>query len=346
METKNLTNGADKFTGTDLADNIYGKEGDDVIDGGAGNDNLRGGEGSDTLYGGEGNDFIDGGEGADKMIGGVGNDTYVVNDSSDVVIEDLTGGIDTVKSWIDYTLRPNVENLELQGSDDLNGSGNSLNNTIKGNGGNNSLSGGAGNDSLSGGTGNDVLLGGEGNDYLDGGEGMDLVSYKDAAAAVTIDLSKEKQVVSGAGQDTIKNVENLEGSSHSDILTGNGLDNKILGLEGDDVIRGGAGNDQLFGGDGADRFVFNTASVNGVDYIRDFTSGSDKLVFYTADGYDADALFTVNLNGAAEGSGPQFIFDANSHSLSYDADGAGAQAATVLAHFAPATVVWGDILIG
>ncbi|MBW6426034.1 calcium-binding protein [Rhizobium sp. XQZ8] len=344
MVTFNMTAGQD-YVGDANIDNVYGSVGNDIIDGGAGNDNLRGGDGNDTLLGGEGNDFLDGGEGTDRMIGGEGNDTYVVDNISDVVIEEVGGGVDTVKSFIDYTLRPNVENLELQGLKDLNGSGNALSNTLKGNSGNNSLFGWGGNDSINGGAGDDVINGGEGNDYLDGGDGVDIVSYKDAAASVIINLSKEKQALSGAGQDTLKNFENLEGSAYDDVLTGNASANKIAGLDGNDHIRGGAGNDQLFGGQGEDQFIFNATGDNGVDYIRDFTSGVDKLVFFASDGYDDEALFVSNAQGIADGAGAQFVYNTKSHSLSYDADGSGGVDAVLLAHFAPSVVQSGDILV-
>ena len=224
------------------------------------------------------------------MAGGVGNDTYVVDDKSDVIVELAGEGIDTVKAFINYTLRPNVENLELQGADNLNGTGNELNNSIKGNAGNNSLNGGAGNDSLFGGLGDDILNGGEGNDWLNGGDGIDIASYKDAVAGVTVDLSITRaQNTVGAGIDALLNIENLEGSQFDDVLTGNSGANKIVGLGGNDIIRGGAGDDDLIGGSGNDQFVFEDLN-NGVDNIRGFQTGADDLVFSSA--YDK-SLFTV-----------------------------------------------------
>jgi Ca2+-binding RTX toxin-like protein len=67
-----------------------------------------------------------------------------------------------------YTLEP----LKLW-DEDINATGNSLNNLLVGNRGDNVLSGGAGNDTLDGQGGNDVLDGGTGNDTLTGGEGSD-----------------------------------------------------------------------------------------------------------------------------------------------------------------------------
>jgi serralysin len=70
----------------------------------------------------------------------------------------------------------NVENLTLTGSASINGTGNSLANTITGNSGANILNGGAGNDTLNGGVGNDTIHGGAGNDTINGGLGADTLT--------------------------------------------------------------------------------------------------------------------------------------------------------------------------
>ncbi|MFM6265049.1 MAG: furin, partial [Dolichospermum sp.] len=74
-----------------------------------------------------------------------------------------------VFSTVTYALSANVENLTLQGTTNINGTGNDLNNSITGNSGNNAITGGLGNDTLIGGTGADTLVGGVGNDsyYVD-----------------------------------------------------------------------------------------------------------------------------------------------------------------------------------
>ena len=51
------------------------------------NNALTGNAGNNALTGSDGNDTIDGGAGADTMTGGAGNDTYVVDNVSDVVVE-------------------------------------------------------------------------------------------------------------------------------------------------------------------------------------------------------------------------------------------------------------------
>jgi Ca2+-binding RTX toxin-like protein len=129
----------------------------------------------DHLLGTAGADTLNGGAGADTMAGGLGNDTYSVDTVGDVVTEADNAGIDTVRSWISYTLGSNLENLTLVGSANINATGNALNNVLTGNGGNNFLNGGAGADTMAGGLGNDTVFGGSGDDQIDVSIGNDTV---------------------------------------------------------------------------------------------------------------------------------------------------------------------------
>ena len=108
------------------------------------------------------------------------------------------------------------------------------------------LTGSEHNDILTGDAGANVLRGGAGADMLDGGAGADTASYAESDAGVKVNLSANTVIGSGghAQGDVLIDIENLIGSEHNDILTGEGDAN---------VLRGGAGADMLDGGVGDDR---------------------------------------------------------------------------------------------
>jgi Ca2+-binding RTX toxin-like protein len=117
------------------------------------------------------------------LTGGAGNDTYVLG-SGDLVVEAANGGADSAQASFSYTLGSHVEHLTLTGTAAINGTGNSLNNTITGNSVHNVLSSAGGADTLRGGLGNDTVNGGSGNDIFqfDRGEGQDLVQDNSGTA--------------------------------------------------------------------------------------------------------------------------------------------------------------------
>jgi Ca2+-binding RTX toxin-like protein len=128
-----------------------------VLDGSA---DLQGyGNGDvNTLTGNASNNLLNGEVGADTMQGGLGNDTYFVDDPGDVVFESANEGSDAVFASVDYSLTANVETLVLQGSGNLDGTGNTLANRLYGNIGDNTLDGGGGADRLTGDAGNDTFV--------------------------------------------------------------------------------------------------------------------------------------------------------------------------------------------
>jgi Ca2+-binding RTX toxin-like protein len=177
------------------------------------------------------------------------------------------------------------------------------NDVLSGADGNDVLVGLAGNDTLDGGNGDDTLFGGEGDDFLIGGAGIDTASYGDAAVGVTVNLGLTGAQATGAGSDTLSEIENLIGSAFNDVLTGNAGANLIGGGAGDDRLDGGAGADGLTGGAGDDIYVVDDAGDVVTELGGEGTDTVESSISYTL-GAELENL--VLTGAAANGTGNDF----------------------------------------
>ena len=269
--------------GSHYADTIYGGSGANILSGLDGDDILFGGGGDDILIGGAGKDIFDGEAGVDTASFEGATQTVKVNLANGWVANDGFGNGEKIK---------NVENL----------SGSDQTDQLFGDDGSNSLYGMGGDDFLFGRGGDDFINGGDGTDVIDGEDGIDTASFEGADHGVNVHLGNNAVRDDGFGNsEVIRNVENLIGSDHDDLLYGNSQDNRFFGGEGDDVVFGGDGNDTLvasqgrdvlWGEGGSDTFVFTNDS-NWIDQVKDFTlNGSEADVLDISDlldGYDASS---------------------------------------------------------
>jgi hypothetical protein len=168
---------------------------------------------NNIITGNTGNNVLNGGAGADTLIGGAGNDSYYVDNAADSITENLNQGTDIVFSTVTYTLTTNLENLTLQGTTAINGTGNDLNNRITGNTADNVLTGDLGNDTLTGNAGLDTLIGGKGNDSLYLGLNDNVVDNVNYALGDGTDTVY--QFVRGVGGDKL----NFTGIANFDVIT-------------------------------------------------------------------------------------------------------------------------------
>jgi len=247
------------------------------------------------------------------------------------------------------------------------------NDRLYGNVGDDQLFGGAGNDVLDGGTGADIMYGGSGDDLYRVDNIADIVSEQtvpgvddggvdtvESTITYTLPMFVEKltlkgtAAINGAGNDL---ANRIAGNDSANVLSGGAGDDTIYGNGGDDTLIGGPGKDELWGGTGSDTFVFNFADPNSTDRVKDFsTTDHDHIGIYANDyglslGHGLiddgtgklilDPTYFVAVTGSAGtvqgtalGHG-QFVFSstASTHTLMWDADGAGPSHGVALATF-------------
>jgi VCBS repeat-containing protein len=232
---------------------------------------------ANTLIGTDGDNWLDGQAGADLMIGGGGDDNYNVDNSGDQAVEAADGGHDTVISSVSYALTANTEDLMLTGTDNLDGTGNSLDNRLLGNGGDNRLDGGDGNDRLVGGLGADTMTGGSGDDSYWVDDSGDSVTEASQAGTDTVNAT-----ITYTLGDNLENLEllgwdNLDGTGNSldNRIQGSDSHNRLDGQDGDDTVDGRAGNDDIYGGLGNDSLYGGADAIYGgiAGYVGDYYSG-------------------------------------------------------------------------
>ncbi|MDQ4086876.1 MAG: hypothetical protein M3177_02500 [Pseudomonadota bacterium] len=244
----------------------------------------------------------------------------------------LTGELNLVEGG------PGANRLTGGGGDDL----------VLGRGGNDVIFGLGGHDHLSGGDGNDLVFGGEGGDKIGGGAGADIL-YGGLGGDVMVGDGGSDLLYGDAGNDKLygnDGVDTLLGGSGNDRLWGGANTDVLEGGAGADRLNGGAGNDILVGGSGTDRFYFNTplSSTGNVDAIGDFASADDSIFLNRATfsgilGNGALNASAFHVGTAAADASDRIIYDPETGSIFYDADGKGGAAQVLFAVVAEDTVL-------
>jgi Ca2+-binding RTX toxin-like protein len=299
--------GNDSLIGNAGADSLFGEAGDDILIGGAGADVLDGGAGtdianytaatnaitvyldgspgsgsdaagdtlisietiqagafSDTLvgtnanesfYGNGGNDSISSGGGANVVDGGAGTDTATYLTYGNGITVNLTANTVTDGATLSDTL-VSIERVVGTAFAD-------------------SFTGSSGAEAFEGGDGNDFFVGSAGADIIQGDLGTDTIDYSSSTASIQAFLNGLLSTGGDAEGDNLQTIENIYGSSFSDVITGNNANNDIRGQDGNDIITGGAGADAIDGGAGIDTASYVLSTAVTINLTTGIQSGGE-----------------------------------------------------------------------
>jgi Ca2+-binding RTX toxin-like protein len=271
------SNTASAYTSYTLPTNVNtlsldyaGDDGADLVGQGNGaNDSLIALADSDTLIAGSGADTLEGTTATDVLVGGSGNDTFVVDDSAITVTDTSTTATNTLETGLSYTLPTHVNALVLTGTNALQGTANSANDSLTANSGGDTLVAGSGTDTLiSGASGTDSLVGGSGADTFIVNNTADVITDTSTTASNVVRASVNYSLPTNVNTLILTGTLALQGAgnSHTDSITAN---------SGADTLTAGAGVGTLIGGAGNDTFVVNSTA----DVITDtFTTTSNTLL--------------------------------------------------------------------
>jgi len=278
---------------------------------GTGNFSATGNTLVNVITAGTGNDTLNGGAGGDRLIGGLGNDTYVVDNASDVIVENAGEGYDTqVTSLVSAIAAANIEALTYGGTANFTGYANAAGTAVTGGIGADKLIGGVGKDTLDGGIGADTLTGGGGDDVFIVDNVGDRITEAASGGTDTVrtnlgsyTLGTELETLVYTGGATFAGT----GNSLANLITGGANADTLLGGGGNDTLDGGFGSDSLDGGAGTDTAVYAGATARyvvtsdglGGFYVQDTLSSAVDYLFNMEAVQFSDGL--VSLNGPLPG---------------------------------------------
>jgi Ca2+-binding RTX toxin-like protein len=277
---------------------------------------INGNDGANVLNGRDGNDIIDGGLGNDTIIGDTGNNTasWLSHDAvavppggEQVTISLGLGALDGsyVRTALVSGQQQPVETDVLRGIQNVTGSSHFK--IINGNESANVLDGRGGGGIIDGGLGNDTIIGSN--------SSFDRVSYvsHDGLPLLPGEINLLQlglggadgsytrfEIINGVLQpaetDILRGIENVTGSSHSEIIIGNEQENTLSGRDGDDTLAGRGSNDTIFGGPGNDTYDFTGGGL-GTDTFFDESGTGDRVIINSFN----DILFNFPVDGVPTG---------------------------------------------
>jgi Ca2+-binding RTX toxin-like protein len=193
-------------------------------------------------------------------------------------------------------------------------------------------------ENATGGAGNDVFVGNTANNVLDGGIGSDTVVFTNITGVnVTLNDTGADVFVTHDGEtDTLRSIENIQGTVGNDVLVGNSQNNTLSGgASGADILSGGGGDDRLIGGGFTTTTTYSAPSQADITKLQSTSNGSIATAVATAGAYDVDAdpnitnstsIPHATINATATGGSVEYyrvdVSEAGSQAI-FDIDGAG-----------------------
>ena len=236
--------------------------GDDAIDNNGSNVSIDAGDGNDDIYnytweglpviinGNTGDDTIDNNASNSSIIGGAGDDSISLDGYNNQIFYNVGDGFDTIEG--------------LTSNDTINIFGATYTrSTIN----------------------NDVLVEvDDGSILLKGATSLSSVNIVEQKN-ITIDDTATSPMTLDAVTETVDASERTTKIQ----ITGNDLDNSIVGGKGNDTLNGAGGNDTLTGGNGKNTFIHDS----GNDIITDYKDKKDKINLSTD--YQSYAIYGDDL---------------------------------------------------
>ena len=254
--------------------------------GGSG-DVVQGSAYADTLFGST--------AGGDTLIGGAGSDTYAIYASTTQMVEVPGGGIrDTAYIGVDnYQGTSGVERIIALNTQSYSDHAATSGPYLAGIDSGWHINGSVDAQTLVGSFGADILNGGGGADLLIGGAGADVYMYSGSETIVEQSNQGRDIVKASTSLALSNNVEvglansaagdlNITGNDLDNLLVGNIAANNLSGGSGADTLVGYGGDDVYTGGAGADTFILNSQD-SFMGEITDFHSGQDHLGLINSD---------------------------------------------------------------
>ena len=305
----------------------------EIVIGGAGADFIRGSTQTDNkLDGNSGNDHLEGIGGSNLLTGGFGRDELVGGKDSDQFIFHGDWGSDTVndsggeEDTLDFS--NNNTNLTF-----------TIDESLHVTDGDNTLTAHIPHDALA----IEHLIGGSGHDRflfvddarlsssgtIDGGPNRDVVDFSKYANAVCVRLGLASNDEAGASIATdegkcngnatvivakIHGVQDVVGSSLSDVIFGDEHNNNLIGGNGNDHIEGLAGDDNLNGESGDDTLVGGPDDDTYLfDPVLDGSQETDTIIENETEGYD-----TLDFRALSQADCLSIVADEHQYCLDID----------------------------